>query len=55
LDSGAEVIRPQGKIVSIIENAAPLELGLLKSKSATFVWEFMFNRESNTLIPSARA
>jgi NADPH:quinone reductase-like Zn-dependent oxidoreductase len=40
----AEVIRPQGKIVSIVENKAPLELGLLKSKSATFVWEFMFTR-----------
>jgi NADPH:quinone reductase-like Zn-dependent oxidoreductase len=27
-----------------VENAAPIELGLLKSKSATFVWEFMFTR-----------
>jgi zinc-binding alcohol dehydrogenase family protein len=40
----AELIRPQGKIVSIVENKAPLELGLLKSKSATFAWEFMFTR-----------
>lgn len=40
----AEVIRPQGKIVSIVENANPLDLDLLKSKSATFVWEFMFTR-----------
>lgn len=40
----AELIRPQGKIVSIVENGAPLDLNLLKSKSATFVWEFMFTR-----------
>lgn len=40
----AELIRPQGKIVSIVENSAPLDLNLLKSKSATFVWEFMFTR-----------
>jgi hypothetical protein len=32
----AEVIRPQGKIVCIVENEAPLDLNLLKSKSATF-------------------
>lgn len=40
----AELVRPQGKIVSIVENADPLDLDLLKSKSATFVWEFMFTR-----------
>jgi zinc-binding alcohol dehydrogenase family protein len=40
----AEVIRPQGKIVCIVENEAPLDLNLLKSKSATFAWEFMFTR-----------
>ncbi|ENQ3107881.1 zinc-binding alcohol dehydrogenase family protein [Bacillus sp. 491mf] len=40
----AEVIKPQGKICSIVENEKPLELGLLKSKSASFVWEFMFTR-----------
>jgi zinc-binding alcohol dehydrogenase family protein len=40
----AELIRPQGKIVGIVENTAPLELGLLKSKSASFTWEFMFTR-----------
>ncbi len=40
----AEAIAPQGKICSIVENARPLEIGLLKSKSATFVWEFMFTR-----------
>lgn len=40
----AELIRPQGGIVAIVENDGPLELGLLKSKSATFAWEFMFTR-----------
>ena len=40
----AEVIRPQGKIVCIVENKAPLNLNLLKSKSSTFVWESMFTR-----------
>ncbi|HEV2695197.1 MAG TPA: zinc-binding alcohol dehydrogenase family protein [Verrucomicrobiae bacterium] len=38
----AEVIRPLGKIVSIVENTAPVDLNLLKSKSASFSWEFMF-------------
>ena len=40
----ADIIRPQGRIVSIVENAKPLDLNLLKSKSVTFVWEFMFTR-----------
>ena len=40
----AELIKPQGKICSIVENKEPVDLGLLKSKSATFSWEFMFTR-----------
>jgi zinc-binding alcohol dehydrogenase family protein len=40
----AEMIKPQGRIVSIVENAKPVEIGLLKSKSASFHWEFMFTR-----------
>ena len=40
----ANAIKPQGKICTIVENSAPLEIELLKSKSATFVWEFMFTR-----------
>ncbi|WP_078082788.1 zinc-binding alcohol dehydrogenase family protein [Microbulbifer mangrovi] len=40
----ANAIKPQGKICTIVENTAPLEIDLLKSKSATFVWEFMFTR-----------
>ena len=40
----ATVVAPQGKICSIVETAADVDLGALKSKSATFVWEFMFTR-----------
>lgn len=38
------LIRPQGKIVGIVGNQAPLDLNVLKNKSATFVWEYMFTR-----------
>ena len=40
----AEVIKPQGKICSIVGNQAPLDLNILKSKSVTFAWEFMFTK-----------
>jgi zinc-binding alcohol dehydrogenase family protein len=40
----AELIKPQGHIVSIVENSHPVEIGLLKSKSASFHWTFMFTR-----------
>jgi zinc-binding alcohol dehydrogenase family protein len=40
----AEVIRPEGHIVCIVENDKPVEIGLLKSKSASFSWVFMFTR-----------
>ncbi|MES2579240.1 MAG: zinc-binding alcohol dehydrogenase family protein [Pseudomonadota bacterium] len=40
----AALIKPQGKICSIVETAKPVNLDLLKTKSATFVWEFMFTR-----------
>jgi len=39
----AKVIKPQGKICSIVDTSN-INLSLLKSKSATFVWEFMFTR-----------
>ncbi len=39
----AEVIKPQGRICSIVETSN-VNLGLLKSKSAAFIWEFMFTR-----------
>jgi zinc-binding alcohol dehydrogenase family protein len=38
-----KAIRPQGKICSIV-GTTDVDLDLLKSKSATFVWEFMFTR-----------
>ncbi|MBD1380433.1 zinc-binding dehydrogenase [Bacillus sp. IB182487] len=37
-------INPQGKICSIVETEEKHDLNLLKSKSAAFVWEFMFTR-----------
>jgi zinc-binding alcohol dehydrogenase family protein len=40
----AEVVKPQGHIVSIVKNANPVEIGLLQSKSASFHWTFMFTR-----------
>lgn len=39
-----EVIRPQGHMVSIVENSGPLDQNLLKAKSVTFSWEMMFTR-----------
>lgn len=40
----AEVIRPQGTICTIVENARPLAVEKLKNKSAALAWEFMFAR-----------
>lgn len=42
--SMAEVIKPQGKICSIVETERPLDLNLIKNKSVTFAWEFMFTK-----------
>lgn len=42
----AEAIAPQGKICSIVETDAPLNLNLLKNKSVAFVWELMFTRST---------
>ncbi len=39
-----KAIKPQGKICSIVENEQPLDMDVLKSKSASLVWEFMFTR-----------
>ena len=39
-----KAIKPQGTICSIVENKHPLDMNTLKSKSAGFVWEFMFTR-----------
>ncbi len=40
----AELIKPQGRICSIVETAKPVNLDLLKNKSVAFVWEMMFTR-----------
>lgn len=40
----AALIRPQGAIVAIVGNRQPLDLNLLKAKSVSFHWEFMFTR-----------
>lgn len=40
----ANAIAPQGRICSIVETPEPVNLDLLKSKSAAFIWEFMFTR-----------
>jgi zinc-binding alcohol dehydrogenase family protein len=40
----AELIAPLGSIVAIVGNRRPLDLNLLKAKSVTFAWEFMFSR-----------
>ncbi|MDR5757263.1 zinc-binding alcohol dehydrogenase family protein [Caballeronia sp. LZ035] len=42
--AAAEVVKPQGGICTIVENARPLPVELLKAKSAAFHWEFMFTR-----------
>ena len=44
-DSMKQLIAPQGKICSIVESTAPVDIGgILRQKSATFVWEVMFTR-----------
>lgn len=40
----AEIIKPQGHIVSITESKVPLNLNILKAKSVTFSWELMYTR-----------
>ncbi|WP_118181368.1 zinc-binding alcohol dehydrogenase family protein [Paraburkholderia phosphatilytica] len=42
--AAAAAIRPQGGIATIVENAKPLPVELLKAKSGAFHWEFMFTR-----------
>ena len=42
----AERIRPLGAIVALVSSRGPLDLNLLKSKSARFCWEYMFTRST---------
>ena len=43
-DVMADLIMPQGKICTIVENKGPLNQSLMKLKSVTHVWELMFTR-----------
>ncbi len=47
----AGLIKPEGHIVSIVDNTQPIDLRLLKPKSASFSWEFMFTPRD---VPDAR-
>lgn len=47
-DLAAELIKPQGHIVSITESSKPLNLDILKLKSVSFSWEFMYTRSMFT-------
>lgn len=40
----AKAIVPQGRITAIVESPDIPDIGLLKAKSVTFAWEFMFTR-----------
>jgi NADPH2:quinone reductase len=40
----AEIIKPQGHIVSITAGVKPLNLDILKAKSVSFSWELMYTR-----------
>jgi NADPH:quinone reductase len=40
----AEVIKPQGKMCTIVGSNNPLDTNLIKNKSVTFAWEFMFTK-----------
>ncbi|HYO70605.1 MAG TPA: zinc-binding alcohol dehydrogenase family protein [Archangium sp.] len=39
-----EVIKPFGRMVSIVETSQPVDLGRLMGKSVSFSWELMFTR-----------
>lgn len=47
-ETAAEIIKPQGHIVSITGSSKPLNLDLLKLKSVTFSWELMYTRSMFT-------
>lgn len=42
--AAAQLVAPQGMICTIVENQQPLDVSLLKTKSAGLVWEMMFTR-----------
>lgn len=43
-NTAVELIRPQGGIVSIDDTDLPMPMGGMKTKAASFHWEFMFAR-----------
>lgn len=43
-DAMVDLIRPQGRIVTIVETRGPVDLGALMGKSASVAWELMFTR-----------
>jgi NADPH:quinone reductase-like Zn-dependent oxidoreductase len=43
-DAAADLIRPQGLIVGIVESKVPVNISRLQSKSAGFVYELMYTR-----------
>lgn len=45
-DAMAELIKPQGHIVSITGSSTPVALNKLKNKSASFSWELMYTRST---------
>lgn len=47
-ETAAEIIKPQGHIVTITGSADPLHLNLLKEKSVSFSYEFMYTRSMYT-------
>ncbi|WP_025762956.1 zinc-binding alcohol dehydrogenase family protein [Dyadobacter tibetensis] len=53
-DLAAELIKPQGHIVSITGSNSPLNLNILKTKSVTFSWELMYTRSMYTTADMAR-
>lgn len=40
----ADLVAPQGAVVAIVANRAPLPMDLVRSKSASVCWELMFTR-----------
>lgn len=45
-DAVCELVKPQGHIASVTGSSTPVALNKLKSKSASFSWEFMYTRSS---------
>jgi len=43
-NAAVELVKPQGDIVSIDDTDLPMPMGDMKTKAASFHWEFMFSR-----------